>query len=83
VLRVLDLVWQDERKMARFAQYAMAASEEALEDAGWKPTSFEEREATVRNAGCGTYSSAAADDASRVFAWVPGLGTLMRSMTRS
>jgi 3-oxoacyl-[acyl-carrier-protein] synthase II len=24
----------------------MAASEEALEDAGWKPTSFEEREAT-------------------------------------
>lgn len=36
----------DERKMARFAQYAMAASEEALEDACWKPTSFEEREAT-------------------------------------
>lgn len=49
VLRVMDLVWQDERKMARFAQYAMAASEEALEDAGWKPTSFEEREATVRD----------------------------------
>ncbi|PYH47761.1 putative beta-ketoacyl synthase (Cem1) [Aspergillus saccharolyticus JOP 1030-1] len=36
----------DERKMARFAQYAMAASEEALEDAGWKPTTFEQREAT-------------------------------------
>ncbi|GFF39083.1 putative 3-oxoacyl-[acyl-carrier-protein] synthase, mitochondrial [Aspergillus udagawae] len=36
----------DERKMARFAQYAMAASEEALEDAGWKPTAFEDREAT-------------------------------------
>lgn len=34
--------------MARFAQYAMAASEEALEDAGWKPTAFEQREATVR-----------------------------------
>lgn len=45
----MDLAWQDERKMARFAQYAMAASEEALEDAGWKPTSFEEREATVRD----------------------------------
>lgn len=33
--------------MARFAQYAMAASEEALEDSGWKPTEFEKREATV------------------------------------
>ncbi|PYI29363.1 3-oxoacyl--synthase [Aspergillus indologenus CBS 114.80] len=36
----------DERKMARFAQYAMAASEEALEDAGWMPTTFEQKEAT-------------------------------------
>ena len=34
--------------MAMFAQYAMAATEEALEDAGWKPTDFEQREATVR-----------------------------------
>lgn len=33
--------------MARFAQYAMAATEEALEDAGWKPTAFEQREMTV------------------------------------
>jgi 3-oxoacyl-(acyl-carrier-protein) synthase len=44
--------------MARFAQYALAASEEALEDAGWKPTAFEDREATVRDV-CGIYSSAA------------------------
>ncbi|RAH65811.1 putative beta-ketoacyl synthase (Cem1) [Aspergillus aculeatinus CBS 121060] len=36
----------DERKMARFVQYAMAASEEALEDAGWMPTTFEQKEAT-------------------------------------
>ncbi|KAE8400383.1 3-oxoacyl-synthase [Aspergillus pseudonomiae] len=36
----------EERKMARFAQYALAASEEALEDACWKPTSFEQREST-------------------------------------
>ncbi|KAJ5088284.1 mitochondrial beta-keto-acyl synthase [Penicillium angulare] len=36
----------EERKMAMFAQYAMAATEEALEDAGWKPTAFEEREVT-------------------------------------
>ncbi|KAJ5585420.1 uncharacterized protein N7459_005220 [Penicillium hispanicum] len=36
----------EERKMALFAQYAMAAAEEALEDAGWKPTPFEQRETT-------------------------------------
>ncbi|KAJ5653645.1 3-oxoacyl- synthase [Penicillium lividum] len=36
----------DERRMAMFAQYAMAATEEALQDAGWKPTEFEQREAT-------------------------------------
>ncbi|KAL4927375.1 putative beta-ketoacyl synthase (Cem1) [Aspergillus undulatus] len=36
----------DERKMARFAQYALAASDEALEDAGWKPTAVEQREST-------------------------------------
>lgn len=35
--------------MARFAQYAMAATEEALEDAGWRPSTedAEEREMTV------------------------------------
>lgn len=33
--------------MALFAQYAMAATEEAVQDAGWKPTSLEEREMTV------------------------------------
>lgn len=33
--------------MSKFAQYAIAATEEALEDAGWKPTREEEREATV------------------------------------
>lgn len=33
--------------MARFAQYAMAATDEALEDAGWKPSAHEQREATV------------------------------------
>jgi 3-oxoacyl-[acyl-carrier-protein] synthase II len=33
--------------MAKFAQYAMAATEEALQDANWKPESFEQREATV------------------------------------
>lgn len=33
--------------MALFAQYAMAATEEALEDAGWRPELFEQREVTV------------------------------------
>jgi len=33
--------------MARFAQYAMVASEEALNDAGWSPRKEEDLEATV------------------------------------
>ncbi|BDD55725.1 Mitochondrial beta-keto-acyl synthase [Monascus purpureus] len=40
------LARDDERKMARFAQYAMAATEEAIEGAGWRPNAPEEREAT-------------------------------------
>ncbi|EEH22531.2 beta-ketoacyl-acyl-carrier-protein synthase II [Paracoccidioides brasiliensis Pb03] len=35
-----------ERKTAKFTQYALAAVEEALENAGWKPTTREEREMT-------------------------------------
>lgn len=33
--------------MALFAQYAMAASEEALKDAEWQPKSDQDLEATV------------------------------------
>ena len=33
--------------MAKFAQYAMVASEEALNDAGWAPKKEEDLEATV------------------------------------
>ena len=36
--------------MARFAQYAMVASEEALADAGWTPSKDEDLEATVGSA---------------------------------
>lgn len=39
---------QDERRMARFAQYAMVASEEALNDAGWFPKEEADLEVTVR-----------------------------------
>jgi hypothetical protein len=35
--------------MARFAQYAMVASEEALKDAEWAPTKEEDLEASVWN----------------------------------
>jgi 3-oxoacyl-(acyl-carrier-protein) synthase len=35
--------------MARFAQYAMVASEEALNDAGWLPEKEKDLEATVRD----------------------------------
>ncbi|KAK4157986.1 thiolase-like protein [Chaetomidium leptoderma] len=34
----------DQRRMSTFAQYAVAAAEMALRDAGWRPTSDEERE---------------------------------------
>lgn len=37
----------EERKMALFSQYAMAAASEALDDAGWKPSKEEDLEATV------------------------------------
>jgi 3-oxoacyl-(acyl-carrier-protein) synthase len=33
--------------MARFAQYAMVASEEALVDAGWAPQKEDDLQATV------------------------------------
>jgi len=34
--------------MAKFTQYAVAASHEALEDAGWTPQNEEDMQATVR-----------------------------------
>ncbi|GAB1320639.1 Mitochondrial beta-keto-acyl synthase [Madurella fahalii] len=36
----------DQRRMSTFTQYAVAAAEMALEDAGWKPTKPEEMEMT-------------------------------------
>jgi 3-oxoacyl-[acyl-carrier-protein] synthase II len=36
----------DQRRMSTFAQYAAAAAEMAMSDAGWKPTSPEEQDMT-------------------------------------
>lgn len=36
----------DQRRMSLFAQYSVAATEMALQDAGWKPTRQEDLEAT-------------------------------------
>jgi len=49
-ISVLILV-QDEHRMARFAQYAMVASEEALNDSGWFPKREEDLELTVWRLG--------------------------------
>jgi 3-oxoacyl-(acyl-carrier-protein) synthase len=43
----LNRLLQEARKTASFAQYGLAAAEEALEDAGWKPTQPDDLEATV------------------------------------
>ena len=40
-------VMQEERKMSRYMQYAMAATQEALDDAGWHPQDEKEKEMTV------------------------------------
>lgn len=67
--------------MAHFAQYAMASTEEALEDAGWKPTAFEEREATVGSLYI--YLSVCLLDGAnndRECAWAPELGISTRFM---
>ena len=43
----------EERQMALFAQYAIAAADEALNDAGWHPTSTSDLEATGVTIGSG------------------------------
>ncbi|RAR13036.1 high affinity nickel transport protein nic1 [Stemphylium lycopersici] len=59
----------DERRMARFAQYAMVASDEALEDAGWFPKEEADLEATGPNHAATTACTTGAHsigDASRL-----------------
>lgn len=43
----------EERQMALFAQYAIAAADEALKDAGWHPTAPEDLQATGVTIGSG------------------------------
>ena len=38
---------QEQRRMSMFMQYAMLASNEALQDAAWRPKSDQQREMTV------------------------------------
>jgi 3-oxoacyl-[acyl-carrier-protein] synthase II len=44
---------KDQRRMDRFIQYAIAAADEALEDAGWRPKDGRERERTGTIVGSG------------------------------
>lgn len=68
--------------MARFAQYALAASEEALGDAGWMRTTADQKEATVCITFDGFYGLYQLT-VCRESVWDRGLGTLMRSMILS
>ena len=64
--------------MARFAQYAMVASEEALKDAEWDPKKEEDLAATVSKSkllSCTLYSRRP-----RVFTWVLVLAAWMMFM---
>ncbi|CAK1364822.1 unnamed protein product [Cercospora beticola] len=47
------LTTSEERQMALFAQYAIAAAQEALDDAGWHPTQQKDLEATGVAIGSG------------------------------
>lgn len=47
------LLAKDERQMATFAQYAIASAEEALNDAGWHPTTKDHLEMTGVTIGSG------------------------------
>ena len=65
----------EERRMAQFTQYAIAATEMALGDAGWKPNRQEDKEATGACLGSGIgnleelYNTSLAYDKSVSYKW--------------
>jgi 3-oxoacyl-[acyl-carrier-protein] synthase II len=65
----------EERRMAQFTQYAIAATEMALGDAGWKPNRQEDKEATGVCLGSGIgnleelYNTSLAYDKSVSYKW--------------
>ena len=59
--------------MSNFMGYAMAASHEALDDAGWKPKTEQEQEMTVRRAASKQYSHHSTHGLRRGSVWVRAL----------
>ena len=59
--------------MSKFMGYAMAASQEALDDAGWKPKMEEEQEMTVCRAAFEQSSHHPTHSLHRESAWVQAL----------
>lgn len=66
--------------MARFAQYAMVATEEALNDAGWLPEKEEDLETTVRS--CHPVAATQNSFSIRAYTWARALEALMMCMRR-
>ena len=70
--------------MARFAQYAMAATEEAIQETGWKPNTSEQRESTVCRLPLRPFQSPVPRVLTfslRVYAWGLASVTLTKSAT--
>jgi 3-oxoacyl-[acyl-carrier-protein] synthase II len=78
----------DERRMAKFTQYAIAATEMALVDAGWRPHTQEDRETTGVCLGSGIgnleelYNTSIAYDKNVSYMWMFSAGIVLRSLPR-
>ena len=62
---------QDQRRMSTFMQYAMAASSEALDDAGWHPNTDQEQEMTVTHTSANVNEHDSAELEVRAYVWAP------------
>lgn len=78
----------DGRRMAKFTQYAIAATEMALVDAGWRPHTQEDRETTGVCLGSGIgnleelYNTSIAYDKNVSYIWMFSAGIVLRSLPR-